>query len=535
MGILPVSGDDILIPNAASQNPVISTNLAPVFNDVTVESSRNLIINANASINIDGVINNSGTITVNSGGSLVQTINSTLAGAGNYNVKRAIPAGQRFLGSPIQNQNVSTIGINAAGTNGAQVIPVQTPSPFRCNADSVAANSPYGNIMEMNENATPIDNCAQSLWSVKSTGSFNNGRGYAAYTSATTTLNFNGTINNGVLSYTGLTRQSGLIDQWSGPQTRGWHLVSNPYPSPIRFTNGDLGPDFDNAIYLFDGTSFTSVALNVSDAVIAVGQGFQIRKAVVGGSANFTLDNDLREAGNPTFFSTNPYITEYINVVLGGGNLPSSTMIYFENNATSSFDAPYDANRLFGLTSNALLYTKEQNGELLAVDARPSLVNEPNQSIPLGIYDATPGNFQLSFENISSTGALTYLEDLKLNTMQPITDATVYGFTTEIGDSRDRFVLHFNYGIATALGNFNNENRVVLTPNPTDGNAMLKLNQNHGYDDVHIVDVSGRVVQHHNLLDGATTLSLNTQALATGVYFVQLRGNQQQTLKLVKQ
>lgn len=532
LGVLPGNGDDFLIPNSALQNPVISTNLAPIFNDITIESNRNLIVNTNGSINIDGILNNSGTITVNSGGSLVQTINSTLAGSGNYIVKRAIQSGQRFFGSPIQNQNVTTIGISATGSNGAQVIPVQTPSPFRCNADSVAANSPYGNIMEMNENAIPIDNCAQSLWSVKSSGNYSNGKGYAAYANGATTLNFSGTVNNGTVSYTGLTRQAGLIDQWSGPQTRGWHLVSNPYPSPIRLTNGDLGPDFDNAIYLFDGTSFSSVSLNVSDAVIAVGQGFQIRKSVVGGTADFTLNNSYREAGNPTFFSQNASITQYMNLVLTGNNQQKVAMIYFDGNASSAFDPQYDANCLFGVPNSSLIYTTEQNGELLSVDARPDLSSNPQQTIPVGIYDAMPGNFQLSFESISTIGQPVYLEDLKLNTLQQVTDSTIYPFTTVSGDSRDRFLLHF-FGNPTAIDD-KNDYQITLFPNPTNQNTSLLLNSGHGFNAIDVIDVAGRIVLSNTIKQSDNLITLNTLNLNAGVYFVKLMGASQQTIKFIK-
>jgi hypothetical protein len=532
LGVLPGNGDDFLIPNSALQNPVISTNLAPIFNDITIESNRNLIVNANGSINIDGILNNSGTITVNSGGSLVQTINSTLAGAGNYNVKRAIPTGQRFFGSPIQNQNVGSIGISATGSNGAQVIPVQTPSPFRCNADSVASNSPYGNIMEMTENAIPIDNCAQSLWNVKSLGNYSNGRGYAAYANTATTLNFNGTVNNGVVTYTGLTRQAGLIDQWNGPQTRGWHIVSNPYPSPIRLSNGDLGPDFDNAVYLFDGTSFSSVSLNVTDAVIAVGQGFQIRKSVAGGTADFTLSNDFREAGNPTFFSQNSSITQYMNLILTGNNQQKSAMIYFDGNASSAFDPQYDANCLFGLPSTSLIYTTEQNGEILSVDARPDLASNPQQTIPIGIYDAVPGNFQLSFESMATLGQPVFLEDLKLNSFQPITDSSVYSFTTVSGDARDRFLLHF-LGNPTAIKN-ENHGQVSLFPNPTNQNTSLLLNSGHGFNTVEVIDVSGRTVLSKTINKSENLITLNTLNLTAGVYFVKLMGASQHTIKFIK-
>ena len=147
----------------------------------------------------------------------MQATGSTLAGSGTYNVQCAVPANVKFIGSPINNETVNGFGISPTGTNGGQV----KPSPSNpCNPDSVAHNSPYGNLMEIRENATVLNNCVQSLWHVKSSGTLTNGRGYSL-SSPATTLNFSGTVNNGTVIYAGLTRQSGNILDSDG-STRQW-------------------------------------------------------------------------------------------------------------------------------------------------------------------------------------------------------------------------------------------------------------------------------------------------------------------------
>ncbi len=537
-GNIPDATDNAIIPDVSGGSgnfPTINTTVT--INDIVVEAGATLTILANQSLTISGVLTNNGTITVASGGSLVQEDGSTLAGSGTYVVQRAVADGQRFIGSPVNNHSINGFGISPSGTNGGQIIPVTNPL-YRCNADSIAANSPYGNILELREDATVIDNCAQSLWHVKSSGNLSNARGYAVNVAAATTLSFTGTINNDDISYGSLSRQADSLDQWNGNNTttRGWHLVSNPYPSPITFTNGSLGADFDNQIQLFDGNSFVPFILSAGPVTIAVGQGFQIRKTAVGGSSTFSVNNNMRVAGNPTFYRQQSPFNQYINITLSNSQYSDKSTLYFEADATSAFDSKYDANRLFGAKNIPLLYTQETNGEYLAYNALPLLEVGTTQTVPVGVYDgSTPGEFTLSFDGITTLNATAMLEDLKLNTMQPVTEGSTYTFTTQAGDSRDRFLLHFEANLATGIINMTDQG-VRLFPNPTTGETNLILTENHGFSKATVTDVSGRTVQTYELNKTNTKETLNTASLNNGIYFIQLTGsNSNQTLKLIKQ
>jgi uncharacterized delta-60 repeat protein len=532
---VPAAGADVNISQGLPRYPILE--VSPVVGNLTIATGAAITIPANQSLTVSGVLTNNGTITVASGGSLVQEDGSTLAGTGTYVVQRAVAGGQRFIGSPVNNHSISGFGISPSGTNGGQIIPVTNPL-YRCNADSIAANSPYGNILELREDAPVIDNCAQSLWHIKSSGNLSNARGYAVNVAATTTLSFSGTINNDDISYGSLSRQAGSLDQWNGnaTTTRGWHLVSNPYPSPITFTNGSLGADFDNQVQLFDGNSFVPFILSAGPVTIAVGQGFQIRKTAVGGSSTFSVNNNMRVAGNPTFYRQQSPFNQYINITLSNTQYSDKSTVYFEDDATTAFDSKYDANRLFGAPNIPLLYTKETNGEYLAYNALPLLETGNTQTVPVGVYDgATAGEFTLTFEGISTLNATVMLEDLKLNSMQPVNEGSTYAFNTETGDSRDRFLLHFEANLATGIINMAIQ-EVRLFPNPTTGETNLILTENHGFSKAVITDVSGRVVQQYELSANKKQQTLNTAPLNNGIYFIQLTGsNSNQTLKLIKQ
>jgi uncharacterized delta-60 repeat protein len=500
------------------------------------------VVNIWGSLETNAALTNEGTIYIEATGGLTQGIASTLSNTSTMtcNIEVAQYAGGSFA-SPMNNYSVNAIPeLSPSGTNGAQIIPVQSPSSFRCNADSVAANSPYGNILELREDAPLLDNCGQSLWHVIASGSFENARGYV-FTQVPTfgsraELTFTGTVNNGAVSYSGLGRQNiPDIDQWDGlaTSTSGWHLVSNPYPGPITLSAATLtAMGFDAQIHFIGNGNFISVN-PLATTTIAKGQAFQIRKTSVGGSASFTLDNNNRTVNLlalPQYRQQQPQ-QQYVNITLANAQYENTAMVYFEEEATSAFDSKYDANRLFGAKHVPLIYTTEANGERLSYNALPLLEVGNTQSVPVGVYDgATAGEFTLSFDGINTLNATVMLEDLKLNTMHPITEGNTYTFTTEAGDSRDRFLLHFSADIATGIANTTMQG-VRLFPNPTTGETNLILNENHGFSKAVIIDISGRTVQTYELNNTNTKEVLNTAKLNNSIYFIQLTGSSEnQTL-----
>jgi hypothetical protein len=520
-GLVPNANDNVIIPSNLINYPVLEVNSS--LNNLEMVSGASLIINPNQTLTINGTLTNNGTITVESGGALVQGGASTLAGTGNYMVRRAVNAGQKMVGSPINNHSVSGFGITPTGTNGGQIVPLAD-----CNATSIDPSSPYGDIMELREDASPIHNCTQSLWHVKSTGNLTNARGYAVNVATNATLEFSGTINNGNISYANLGRQANLLDQPStGQQTGGWHLVSNPYPSPIRLSNGSLGADWDNSVHFFDGTNFVTVQLNLTNAVIPVGHAFQIRKTAVGGSANFNVTNSLREGGNPTFYAPAQLMQQHINVTLSNNQYQSKTTVYFEDGATSNFDPQYDAVKLFGAHYLPQLYTVETSAlaEKLAYNALTPLYQENQQSVVMGAFTPTAGDFQLTFDGSNTVSGTVVLEDKKLNTFTNITENFTYSFTTANGDNDERFVLHFDATPDNTSARSKMEGTIKMFPNPSSDYTTLMFPEKHPFNTINIVDLSGRTVNSIEIKNQSNTLLIDTKEMSKGIYFVQILGS----------
>jgi hypothetical protein len=433
---VPTATDNVVIPPGAPNYPYLTGNLT---------HNARITIDGAANLKIDGILTNNGTIIVNSGGSLLQTSGSTLAGTGTFNVKRAVPNLTSFISSPINNESVFSFGITPTGTPGGQII------PNGCNPNNVSSSSPYGNLLELRENPTVLGSCAQSLWFVKSTGNMTNGRGYSLR-NGPITLNYTGTVNNGTITYSGLTRQSGTIADGDGSTpTRGWHLVGNPYPSPITLNSGDLGAGFDNQIAIYNNGVWISHTLSVSPVTVAVGQGFEIRNSTPGTSPNFSLTNSLRTAANPTFYRQGLLIDHYMNVYLNNGSQSDQTMVYFMDGATDNFDPMFDANRMSDDIDLPMVYTVV-NAERLSYNALPKMAPGETKSVPMGIRTEVPGNHTLSFSDLLTLeNTSVTLEDLKLGSMQPVSEGYVYSFVTQTGDARERFVLHFAANTASAI------------------------------------------------------------------------------------
>lgn len=487
---VPVASDLVVIPTVSSPNvyPVLSGTSSSVTT-LTVQNGASLTIEGNAALTISDALTNNGTITVNSGAALVQTASSTASGTGTYNIRRQLPGsnlGFRFMGSPISNLPVNSIsGITPTGLDGGQV----TPMP-NCNPNFVAAGSPYGNILELRENpATVLNNCAQSLWHVKSAGNLENARGYALRGQGGQTVTFSGTqINNGNITISGLTRQAGTInDHLTGGVTRGWHLLANPYPSPIVITGStDLEPiGFDGQIQLFNSATGTWIAPvpPSTPVTIAPGQAFQIRKTNVGGTSSFTFTNAMRVATiGATFFSENTDWFDYrLTAKVSGNGFTDESHIFFNTNATPAFDPAYDVNKLISNPDVPALFTMAAM-ERMAYNGLP-LLNAPTQ-VDMAFYPANNGSFTLNFDHLESmpSTVMVYLQDKKTGVWTNLRTQNSYTFTSSAGDDIQRFVLHFEPALSISAFEAacqNNNGRIeIINPSNETWTATIS-NGNH--------------------------------------------------------
>jgi hypothetical protein len=144
------------------------------------------------------------------------------------------------------------------------------------------------------------------------------------------------------------------------------------------------------------------------------------------------------------------------------------------------------------------------------------------------------GNHTLLFTEVSTLNEIVTLEDLKLNLLLPVTEGYIYNFTTVSGDSRDRFLLHFE-SVATDNISHLKEVGVRLYPNPTNGEIIIE-NANWLNQTLAIQNMLGETVMKHTITKQTNKQKIDISELPNGIYIVQLFVNNEiQTLRLVKQ
>ena len=163
---------------------------------------------------------------------------------------------------------------------------------------------------------------------------------------------FVGAFNTGPVAVGALSRSG------TGPFA-GYHLLGNPYPSPIDWDNVAKPAGLDNAVYVFRSTSqytgFYDSYVNglgtLPGGEIAAMQGFFVRVSQPVPAFAFTDAARLTTYSDPTFrrgaAEARPVLALALRPV-GGGVLAEAdkAFIYFEAGATAALDGRFDAAKL---------------------------------------------------------------------------------------------------------------------------------------------------------------------------------------------
>jgi hypothetical protein len=440
---------------------------------------------------------------------------------GNLRVQRFLSvAGFHYIGSAVNTANVSELTeLSLYGPDGGQIIPQPD-----CDPNNIDALSPYGNLFEWSE-AGPwtVAGCLQSGWFVRSSGTMTNGRGYAGII-GTGTVEIGGAIGNtsevSTVTYGGL----GLTN----PTGDGWHLVSNPFPSPIQWYTPPAG--FDSQISLwqpsgtFNGT-YQPILAHPTNPLALLGsqQGFFVRAS--GGPSSFALPQAYRRLGDPVFYKED--LDNTFDIIVEVGEFADKTTVRFGNNGeTNGFDSMMDANKLKAPGAQPTLMTRLQDVEYginsLNLDGHP-------MTVPMDLYPGISGEFKFTAKHLDlfTVEAHVYLEDLKLNKIQELTISPEYTFVADESDDPDRFLLHFRlngeepmYTGGDILMYANDHNAYLFLPE-LDGNAQL-----------HVFSALGELVyQSSSLMEGKN--EINLEHLATGAYVLRAMVNNKPISKKV--
>ncbi|MGM0932630.1 MAG: T9SS type A sorting domain-containing protein [Bacteroidota bacterium] len=323
-------------------------------------------------------------------------------------------------------------------------------------------------------------------------GALNVMEGYALNFGASTnplTVSLTGEVNNGDYSQ--------VLENNNGEYTKGFHLVGNPYPSPIDWNaSGWTKTNIDNQIHFFTagidnrytGTyeSFVNgVAQNGGSAtsIIPSMQGFFVKVSdsdtdtypVTGtlGINNTTRVNNFTQE----FYRNQEHAPKSLirlDASFKGESGKDGMVIYFENQASQDFESQLDAHKLMNTDVNVPnLYSLSPDRQQLSINAvaRPE---DKKETIPLGITTEKGGTMSISLKDLENLpyDFTVFLKDKEKNKTVDLRKQA-YSFEVKKGENNSRFELLFSNEFILTKEDLDDEFFSVFS---SDGKMQVELN-----------------------------------------------------------
>jgi hypothetical protein len=280
----------------------------------------------------------------------------------------------------------------------------------------------------------------------------NTGQGYSVEKAVGNTNTYTGTLNNGDVTISGLSRSSGTT-------YAGWNLVGNPYPSVLSVDDMSF-TDIGAAVSVWPHTgsnsssyiSYSKGSGGASEArYIQPGQGFMVQVSSGSTSADLTFTNAMRTHTGLALFDKSAKEPnnnqESLKIMIQGEETTKDeTYIGFREGASINFDPYYDVHKLFGAAANPHIfsYINIEEGEKAAIQSFPQPAE--GDVVHLGTRIGVTGEYELRFSGLSTFAAdqAFLLLDKKMNKLYEIRADSVITFSYENGDSENRFDLIFD-------------------------------------------------------------------------------------------
>lgn len=365
-------------------------------------------------------------------------------------------------------------------------------------------------------------------------------RGYTVNAPPTAApITFTGTFNNAAQNSGALTRGTDA--------DAGWHLLGNPYPSPLDWSTVAAAqrPGVGAALYVYQstgqyaGTYRTYVNGMGSSPIVNAGESYFVRVAASGttGTVNLTNDNRVTSfGGQPAFGRLAADTRPQLHLRLSGAGLADDAFLYLEAGATAAVDAQQDALKLAN-PSGFGLATLVGNNQL-AINSLP-LLDAAEVVVPLVLRAPQAGSFELMAADLANFGATTVLlRDALTGTQQVLAAGTRYSFTLATATGGNgRFSLVLRPATALAARADFEAASVIVYPNPAHGRFTVQLPPLAGQREVRasLVNSLGQLVLSRAiaLTAAGATADFATSDLASGVYVLRLQADSQVLTKRV--
>lgn len=481
--------------------------------DVVVAAGGTLRINqtgnlSNLVIEGGGRVTSENSNTLNVNNRLI--INSDDNGTGTY-----VEKGNSVLtsGAAIVHQYLTSSGTGASGRNWYISSPV-------ANASTTSITGATGNGLVMYSES-------QSEW-VNAGSTLAPGKGYIALSPAS---NSNIAFEGGMLN-TGTQTITNLSYQGLTTAQKGFHLIGNPYPSFLDWS--EAARENVSATIWFRSKSTGSYLFQTYNAISGLGtmggtsmippmQGFWVR--VTAAENQIRFENSMRSHQNQDLASGRLKAPannqqQVLRLEISNELNSDETIIYFNPNASDEIDA-YDSQKLSNNNVNIPEIYSVVSSQKLVMNGMESL--RPNQIVNLGYFAGKSGFMTIKATEISNFNSATKISlvDHLLNQEIDLTNGDEYHFDSEATDNNTRFSVLFTApSVTTDQMTINNDGlHLIVQPNRLlviAESESIHLDQG----EVMIYSMLGELIMRATIQERTTILNHN---LLKGVYVVSLR------------
>jgi hypothetical protein len=468
----------------------------------------------------DGTLNSNGFLVLRSTPSRQGIISGVGAGnvTGNVTVERyltASPSKTRYISCPVSGLTTSTAWADDYVVQGL------FPYTFATNvALPGIPNAPT--IWTYDESNTLPQTPWESAVGQPITNSL---VGYATslHNTSARTLDVVGPVNNGALS--------NVLPVTNG----GWHIVGNPYPSPIRFSllrnlpgqvglqNGYYGwSAANNGFGFYNGAVPALSTFGMTDTIFT-SQAVAITTNTPAGGTIIT-DNSIRWGSNAPTFNREGVVKNILKLNVENQFGVDQLAIGTVNGGTENYNPEIDmAKMMNGPTEEMPELGMVIDNRVLAIKAYEKLI--PSRSIPLQLIAKNDGVYTFKVAELSNVdnSLNAYLVDVEANKKIQLKSGAKYSVALSNAVYNNRFYLNYeNSEVALSdsevslndVDFFNNNESLSIINN---GDAVAS--------DVVLFDMSGKLLMQQgiNLSKGISTVEL--PSLAQGIYMVKIQSN----------
>jgi hypothetical protein len=480
----PTATSNAIIPGGLSNYPEVdNSNPSPgLCNNLTINSGAVLTIRVDRALTVNGTITNnagnSGIVIGSSEGGNGSLISSSTADA---TVQRQIDAytgagdGWHTISSPVNTMTVA----------GSDFAPGDNDDLFSWDE---------GNCLWKNYKSHAFD--------------FVNGQGYLVAYENDVTNNFTGTLNVADISLTNLSKCE---------LGNGWHLLGNPFPSAIKWNDGNWNmTNIGGIAKVYDEEAGNYHDIN-ADGTIPSTNAFFVQVSDASNAITIPAAAKVHSATNNYKNTKTGGLYESLMLTISNeeNTFYDVTRVAFSADAENTFDWNYDSHKIFGQNVAPQLWTVI-DGEEFSTNTLPYVAEKI--ILPLNFKAGVSSIYHINAEGLETffNSSDVFLEDKKLETMINLRDQSMYSFTAQTDDAVDRFHLHF-YGV-NSIPNIENSNTPVIYAFNNTVNVLFKKSAKKNIKIV-VINTMGQKVYSTSFTAGEHSFKLNE---TTGVYIVQV-------------